>query len=234
MSFTDYDDASDNFRNDDMEERILHYSKALRKKRYNEGKNNTIDSGSYNDHELSHDQSDIDYDLPGLDTVEDIVFYCLENHKYKQAEEFCELWTELAPYSSDAWQKLGIVLNNLSNYKKAIDCFDKSLSLNPNDSETLTNKAIALENRGNYKESLLIINEALRYDPTNEETMFHKGVILTANKKYISAIEIFQYLSENESFRKDCYIEMGICYQNTGQFSKAIEYYDLAIDESPF
>ena len=90
MSFAEYDDFNEKSSFEDMEEKIRHYSEVLKNRRL-----------------LGFDDRNefISNELPGLDTIEDIVLYCLENNKFVDAVEFCDLWTEIAPYSSEAWQK---------------------------------------------------------------------------------------------------------------------------------
>ncbi|MFW6232838.1 MAG: tetratricopeptide repeat protein, partial [Bacteroidota bacterium] len=105
-------------KNENMEEKLRKYRQALRK----HGGNSP--------------------EISNIEALEELVNYCLENDRFDDALAFCKVWAEYAPYSSDAWHKLGFIYLNLDNFSKAHKYLDKALILNPMDSEALLNKSI--------------------------------------------------------------------------------------------
>lgn len=113
------------------------------------------------------------------------------------------------------WNLKGIILDNLNEYEKAIECFDKALAMN--DSEEIKfNKAECLYNyakitffpEGNFDKALNLIDESLNILPEKEdpsEYYFLKAEILEgseqlaeAQKAYLIAHKEFERLEEFE------------------------------------
>ena len=210
MNIANFDDEFGRERFDDMEEKIRHYRRALNKK----------------------DRSS--EELPGIDIVEGLVEYCLENEKFEDAHEFCKLWIEYFPYSFDAWNKQAGILINLEKYPEALNAINKALSFDPGDPEALTNKAIILDYEGRAAEAKIYIDKALTLDPENDETLLHKGIILESLGDYGQALEIFKYLSDSGKMVSTALQELAFCSNALGKTEEAISYYKIAIDEDPF
>ena len=62
-----------------------------------------------------------------VEVLEELVNYCYEKEKYEDALHFASQLLELIPYSADAWQRKGLIFNNLLKYDEAIECFNKAL-----------------------------------------------------------------------------------------------------------
>lgn len=114
------------------------------------------------------------------------------------------------------WNLKGIILNNLKEYEKSIECFDNALSL-CDCQEIRLNKAKCLYDfskvtffpEGNYDKSLILIDDALDILPESEdpsEFYFLKAEILEgmenlveAQKAYLIAYNEFDRLKELEN-----------------------------------
>ena len=140
---------------------------------------------------------------------------CLINEKqFSEALSEIDRLLKENPDSSN-WNLKGIILDNLSDYPKAVECFDRALDLNDS-SEIKQNKANALYNwakvtffpEGNYDEALQLINDAIECvgegeDPS--EFYFLKAEILEgmeelveSHKSYLIAYKEFDRLKEFE------------------------------------
>lgn len=113
------------------------------------------------------------------------------------------------------WRLKGIILDNLSRFSEAVECFDKALKLNECD-EILLDKANVLYDwskvsffpEGNYDKALVLIDNALDVIPESEdasEFYFLKAEILEAledlvesHKSYLIAYKEFEKLDEFE------------------------------------
>ena len=60
---------------------------------------------------------------PSVEALENMVHYCLDTQRFDDAENLARLWREKAPYSSDAWHKLGIALGSLNRCREALDVY---------------------------------------------------------------------------------------------------------------
>src|SRR3990172_13394051 len=74
-----------------------------------------------------------------IDAIDDIINYLLDKTQYDRALKCVNYLLSYFPYSNEIWQRKAIIYDNLGDYEKAVECFDKAISLNPNDEETLVN-----------------------------------------------------------------------------------------------
>ena len=61
----------------------------------------------------------------------------------------------------------GAALDHLSNYKYAIEEYDKALKIDPNYVDALSKKGKALNNLGKYQEAIEWYDKTLNIDPNN-------------------------------------------------------------------
>jgi len=53
-----------------------------------------------------------------IEALEEIVSYYFEKESYQEALHFINLLLDHIPYSSDTWQRKGIILNNLQRHEE--------------------------------------------------------------------------------------------------------------------
>lgn len=210
MSYTGFDDNNDRYKHDDMDEKVRHWRRVIRKSKSGE-------------------------ELPGLDLVESLVHYCIDTEKYEEGAEFCRLWTDYLPTSGEAHQKLAFILSNLGHYWEAEEAIEKALLLNPNDPEALTTQAIILDDSGNPETAFDIINKALDLEPDNDEILYHKAIILQGLGEFEKSLRILLYLTKSDLFTKSrLLLDISECYEDMGIINKAVEFTNKIIDEDPY
>ena len=142
------------------------------------------------------------------------VDHLINEQKYDEAlAEINKILQSDNDYSN--WNLKGIILDNLKEYEKAIECFDKALNINES-SDIKINKANSLYNwaklsffpEGNYDKALRLINyglEVLGESEDPSEFYFLKAEILEglndlveAQKAYLIAYKEFDRLNELE------------------------------------
>ncbi|MBI3789067.1 MAG: tetratricopeptide repeat protein, partial [Ignavibacteriales bacterium] len=133
-------------------------------------------------------------DINNVEALEEIIQFYFEHEQFQEALQFAERLISFEPYSSDAWQRKGMILNNLFKYEEALSCYEKAFNLNPTNPEILVNKGITLDNLNRIDEALSAFNYALDLDPSFEEGLFHKGVTLEKQEKYEEAVGIFRFM----------------------------------------
>lgn len=141
--------------------------------------------------------------------------YLIKERKYDEAlAEINMILQSDNDYSN--WNLKGIILDNLKEYEKAIECFDKALNINES-SDIKINKANSLYSwaklsffpEGNYDKALRLINcglEVLGESEDPSEFYFLKAEILEglnelveAQKAYLIAYKEFDRLKELEN-----------------------------------
>ena len=143
------------------------------------------------------------------------VEHLIKEQKYDEAlVEINKILQSDNDYSN--WNLKGIILDNLKEYEKAIECFDNALNINES-SDIKINKANSLYNwgklsffpEGNYDKALRLINyglEVLGESEDPSEFYFLKAEILEglndlveAQKAYLIAYKEFDRLNELEN-----------------------------------
>lgn len=141
--------------------------------------------------------------------------YLIKEQKYDEAlVEINKILQSDNDYSN--WNLKGIILDNLKEYEKAIECFDKALNINESP-DIKINKANSLYSwaklsffpEGNYDKALRLINcglEVLGESEDPSEFYFLKAEILEglndlveAQKAYLIAYKEFDRLKELEN-----------------------------------
>src|SRR5512145_1464515 len=61
-----------------------------------------------------------------VEALESLVGYNYENSNYDEALKFLDVLIDFAPYSSEAWERRGMIYNNLGKYKEALEAFERA------------------------------------------------------------------------------------------------------------
>ena len=117
---------------------------------------------------------------------------------------------EMQPYSSDAWMRRGILLNNLNRHDEALGAYDEALSINPADAETVINRGVTLDNLGRSEEALAAYEGALKLDPLSEEALFNRGITLERLDRLSEAITTFEQCIAVNAEHPEAWYELGM------------------------
>ena len=138
--------------------------------------------------------------------------YLIENGEFEDALSLIDRILEKETDYTN-WNLKGIILDNLSEYENAIECFNNAMSLS-DDSEALLNKVNSLYNWAKvsyfpdlkYEQALKLIDDALEIIPQSEdpsEFYFLKAEVLESmgqrvesRKNYLIAYKEFEKLNE--------------------------------------
>src|SRR5512139_503036 len=131
-------------------------------------------------------------DINSTEALEEIIQFYFEHEQFEEALSFTERLLSFEPYSSDAWQRKGIILNNLVRHDEALECFEQALALNPADADIFVSRGVALDNLNRVDEALGSLERALELEPMHEEALFLKGVALEKQDKFEDALTCFR------------------------------------------
>ena len=117
----------------------------------------------------------------------------------------------------DVFEEKGKILEQLSRYQEAIDCYDKILSIDVNNKEALKNKNIAEENLKKQKYSEIISKI--------EPLFYHK-------KDYSDVINLCDKAIDIDKDNHKAYLYKANSLLKLSRYQEAIDYYDkvLAVD----
>eukprot|EP01135_Chromosphaera_perkinsii_P007707 Nk52_evm1s962 gene=Nk52_evmTU1s962 len=142
---------------------------------------------------------------------------------------------KIDPKNYDAFNQLGLVLTSLGEHrqKEAFQAFEKAVTCKDNPADAYNNYGLVLQACGKTDECLDKFDKAIKQDPNCAIAYCNKGFILLnkdgnveeATKLYEKAIEIDPNCIEP-------YCNLAMVNLQTGDFQKAIECYDKAIELS--
>jgi tetratricopeptide (TPR) repeat protein len=125
---------------------------------------------------------------------------------------------------------------NLSNYEKAVECFDKALNLDSNSAGVWNDKGFALHFLGKYKEAIECYDNALRLKPDYIDALNDKGFALDKLGEHEKAIKCFDKAREIDlpnNYKEYIWSNKGRIFQSLQKYKEAIECYDNTLQLTP-
>ena len=151
--------------------------------------------------------------------------YLIENKKFDEALSLVDRMLEKdSDYKN--WNLKGIILDNLSEYDNAIECFDNALRVS-DDSEILINKVNSLYKWAKvsyfpdlkYNHSLRLIDEALEIIPESEDP----------SEFYFLKAEVLESMGQRVESKKNYLIAYGE-FEKLNEFQKQLDYLETTND----
>jgi tetratricopeptide (TPR) repeat protein len=91
-----------------------------------------------------------------------------------------------------AWKWLGIVNNEMGDFKEALFAFDKAINLNPSDSKLYVRRAKLFSKQKNYMQGIKDLRLAAEMDPSNKRIWFYLGDIMIKLENPRGALDYFE------------------------------------------
>ena len=151
--------------------------------------------------------------------------YLIDNKKFDEALSLVDRMLEKdSDYKN--WNLKGIILDNLSEYDNAIECFDNALRVS-DDSEILINKVNSLYKWAKvsyfpdlkYNHSLRLIDEALEIIPESEDP----------SEFYFLKAEVLESMGQRVESKKNYLIAYGE-FEKLNEFQKQLDYLETTND----
>lgn len=124
-------------------------------------------------------------------------------------------------YEGESYEKAGL-------FDKAMDCYQSALEINPKNVDACTGMGICLMEQEDFKASLVWFEKALRIDHTIGETWVYVAEVFVnldmpeeAMMSYLRSLDI-------DPVQADVLVALGNLYFDSGQFDKALAYYQEA------
>jgi tetratricopeptide (TPR) repeat protein len=130
-------------------------------------------------------------------------------------------------------------LYNQSEYRQAIQYYDRALAIDPNYKQALYGKGSALYSQGNYTQAIWYYDKALAIDPNYILALDGKGNALSGQGNNTQAIKYYDKALAIDpkdkvilSNKADALFNQVTLY-NHGNYTQALQYYDKALAIDP-
>ncbi|MEI7581222.1 tetratricopeptide repeat protein [Runella sp.] len=148
----------------------------------------------------------------------------------------------IKPDAPDAWYYRGMSYAVGSEFQSAISSLSRAIQLRPDYSEAFFEKAKVHYQLTQYNQAAADYRQARTLAPTYYLAFVGEGHALFQQKLYDKATLAYETIKVNEkkigqafsdSLFADVYHSLGLCYYETGLFSKALDELSRAIDKKP-
>ena len=140
---------------------------------------------------------------------------------------------EVDPNHYDSYIILGkIWLNENPEFSESY--YDQALEIQPKSIEALYNKGILLQSQERYRETYPLYNRIIELDSSAYFAYYNKGyVLLVSDSSYTEAIDEFRNSLRFYPYYHQAYYNIGLCYENLGEWKAAEDNYKKALEIDP-
>ena len=118
--------------------------------------------------------------------------------------------------------RLGNLLLEARNYRRARTAFERALQLNPEHGESMKNLAICLFELGQLQESEKAFRTLLEHGSTQGPAHYGIGLIRLKQSRRSEAASEFQQAVQLDPKLWDAWFNLGICYHEIGKRQEAV------------
>jgi tetratricopeptide (TPR) repeat protein len=156
----------------------------------------------------------------------------LRLQRQSEADEYLDLALKEAENNPALLVNLAYSYQNMKQFKKSDELFEKAIALNPDDHSTLNNYSYSLADRNiRLNEALKMIEKALQYEPNNGFYLDTMGWIQFKLKNYELARKFIEKAAEQrgDGVSAEVLEHLGDVYQALKKYDAALQYYNKAL-----
>jgi protein O-GlcNAc transferase len=132
-----------------------------------------------------------------------------------------------------AWFRLGTIRLKSEEFSEAAQCFEKCILLRPEWIEAEIHLAIAYGKQGQRQQSGEILRNTLNHKPDSPELVRVLAGLSLQQREYDTALEYHRHLKDLGHPGAELLHNLGLLYQNQGDFGKAAAEYKDALEINP-
>ena len=162
-------------------------------------------------------------------------------YEHVGAVTYFERITDLSPNDAGVHNNKGVELleNDMSsgpinhsstNFKEAIDAFDKAIKINPGNAVFYYNKGLAFFIVQEYEKAIVSFDKAIEIDPKDPSAYNMKGISLFDSYKPEDAIELYEEAIKVDPKFKESYINKANTLDFLGRHEEALALYDKVLE----
>jgi tetratricopeptide (TPR) repeat protein len=151
---------------------------------------------------------------PNIDTLIEKGEKYLKKGQFEDALRIFDFALKLDGKNEKLLEYKSIALKELDRFDEAYECLEKIAEINPEKKKWLTD---------------------MRKNPEIQrcDKLMEDAEILVADQQYEKAISNYQEVMKSDPTCTDAYMNIGICYDHLGDYSLAIDFFDMALELYP-
>ena len=170
-----------------------------------------------------------------LNTEENFAL-AVQNHKnnnLKLAEKFYNETLKSNPNHADAQNNLGIILNQLGQYQKAVNCYEKAIQINPGHGDAHSNLGNIFKGVGELKKAVSCYEKAIQINPNHANAYNNLGNTLNQLGEHQKAVSCYEKTIQINPNYAGTHSNLGDTFKELGEHQKAVSSYEKAIQKEP-
>ncbi|RMG79259.1 MAG: tetratricopeptide repeat protein [Bacteroidetes bacterium] len=171
------------------------------------------------------------------DNVSDVYFSLALEYQteedYEKALDYFKLCLEKAPEEEDVLYELAYAFDQCGKINEGIAYLNKYLNHYPYSAHAWFNLGYLYSLAENFEKSVDAYDYALIIDNKFISAYYSKAQALVELERYQEAIDTYHEILDNLSTDAITYYFIGECYENMGDFGKALRYYNNSISTDP-
>ena len=169
-------------------------------------------------------------------TTEEVFALAVQNHKKNNLQVAGNLYKETLktnPNYAGAHNNLGIVLNELGEYQKAMSSYEKAIQIQPNYAAAHYNLGNTLKKLGEYQKAMSSYERAIQIQPNYVDAHYNLGNTLKELGEYQKAMSSYEKAIQINPNHVDAHNNLGFAFYALGEHQKAMSSYEKAIQIQP-
>ena len=168
--------------------------------------------------------------------IEETFALAMQNHKkknFKAAENLYEEILRKNPNYINAYNNLGILFNQLGEYKKSINCYEKIIQIQPNNAAAHNNLGFVLNQLEKHQKAMNCFEKAIQIEPNYADAFYNLGNVHKELRKYQKAINFYEKTIDINSNYVGAYNSLGVILNQLGEYRKSMICFEKAIHIQP-
>ena len=159
-----------------------------------------------------------------------------QNHKKNNFNVAQSLYNDVLKKDTNylaAHNNLGILLNQIGEHQKAINCFQKAIQINPNYESAHNNLGFLLFKKEEYQKAVNCFQKAIQINPNYTDAFYNLGNTYKKLKEFKKAINCYQETIQINPNYFVAYYNLGNTFREIEDRQKAVNCYQKAIQINP-
>ena len=169
-------------------------------------------------------------------TTEEVFALAVQNHKKNNLQVAGNLYKETLktnPNYAAAHYNLGIVLNELGEYQKAMSSYERAIQIQPNYVDAHYNLGNTLKELGEYQKAMSSYEKAIQINPNHVDAHNNLGLAFYALGEHQKAMSSYEKAIQINPNYAGAHNNLGVAFYALGEHQKAISSYKKAIQIEP-
>jgi len=169
-------------------------------------------------------------------TTEETFNLAVKNHQEGKTDIAQKLYNQvlrIKPNHSQAHNNLGVIFNQLREFKKAKDCFEQAIAINPSYVDAHNNLGNIFKELGEHQKAKDCYVKAIELNPNYAEAHYNLGNVFKDSENLQKAKDCYVKAIELNPNYAEAHYNLGVIFKALGEHQKAKSCYEKAIKINP-